>query len=179
MKVVKGQYELMDFPLDVHAVIIDTDLPVTEHFTNSLCAFSTGFIQNPNVSTWSERFFREVKGSNICNPFVKNSVLVKDYKGRGIHCCPWPTSGYIHDGIVEHLDLKTNKTIGRRVISEEEILERFTWPAHMSMAMFFKKELHYLAFSLLERRAREIAKFYPNQYFGIIHNITSMRQVAL
>lgn len=183
----------MEFPPDSYAVIVDTDKPVTEHFAFSMCAYSTGIMADGNMQWWAKQFFQELKinqnqqievvlefdkeKTKYHNPYLRWHQFVTDYAGRKMPACPWPTKGYGHNGNYDYVNLDTKRTFTGRLVPDTDILEKYTFPAHLSVAIFFSKEMNnHLAWALLKSRIEKIAMMYPNERCGGTHKVLGIRQ---
>jgi hypothetical protein len=170
--------ENMDFPKETWAVIIDTDLPVTDHFADNLCSYCTGLYGKNSADIWLNHFYKDMKIGGTFpgkNPFTKSSQPVQAEKYL-TPCSPWPNSDWGSNGLYDFCNLATLRTMNGRLVHVLEVDHYFQWPAHMSVAIFFSKEIHSLQFGIIRARANLFCSFYPNAMQGKYHQVTDVRQ---
>src|ERR1039457_4105491 len=97
------RYEEQVFPAGTQAIVIDTDMPVTEHFADNFCSYCTGLIGKKSVDSWRNRYFEDFKmdpskqatfdSKGVAkwhNPYLQYACYVCRNE-FWTPCCPWPT----------------------------------------------------------------------------------------
>lgn len=171
----KRTRELTSFPSNTHAVVIDTDLPVTDHFCDNLCSYTIGHWARKTEKAWYMRFFDELGVEEVPDgPYYKNRKCIW-WDGFFSPCSPWPTIGYSCNGRNDIVNNITQKTLAGSAISKVLGREnRYLWPAYMSVALFFDKHLDDLRIEIIKRRAEQFCKSYPTED-GNFHCVTGYR----
>lgn len=181
------QYERMFLLPGTLALVIDTDQPVTDHFADNLCAFCTGLHTKLGAALWRDRFFAEMsidpkaepkfngKKGDWPNPYCKWARHGWQDKKFWTPVSPWPTPGWMHNGLYNYANTQTRRTLNGLEVGEAELFEQYTYPAHMSVALFFSKRLHELLENIIRGRAARFCSEYPNSTSGKFYTITGVR----
>lgn len=122
------------------AFIVDTE-QYAGNFERELCAFMTGIVGECGVGRREAADFAETKPGP--NPFEKIIVSVSDDEGFPRPTSIWRTPGWVNNGKGGHL--KTG--------SPEALCLEQTWPAYMSVAVFFNQEPSIELATLMKERA--------------------------
>ena len=172
------RFENMPFPDDIEALVIDTDLPVTEQFSDNFCGYCTGMIGKKTHIKWMNLFYDELSINDEPSPFASKMSIVRT-KDQWHPSSPWPTPSWNSDGVNGYAHAATNKLLNGNFIDMKEMLSLYQWPARMSIAFFFNKKLdsRSFLFSLLKARAERFCRLHPNVEEGKIHTIQDIRWV--
>jgi len=167
-------------------IVIDTDQPVSWHFVDNLSAFCTGFPGKLANGRWLARFFEDLRIDKNAKPYMGKDCIGRDamqypnpfarYIKAEDPCAMYSNNRYAYNGLGAYVDLQSKATLQGRLVSPVELI-RFNKPAMMSVILFFSKRLHYLPFGIIESRAEQFCRSYPNAVTGRYHNIQSVHYV--
>jgi hypothetical protein len=157
--------ERVEFPPETYALVIDTDLPVTQHFCDNMCAYCTGQWSELVETAWLDSFFDDLQVEPAYltdNPYYGYTKLVCDGKRKLTPSMPWPANGYKSDG-------RGNVGLSGSY---------YKWPAYMSVAFFFCKGLDLLRTNIIKFRAEQFCSRYPREQGGF-HAVTGYRYLDM
>ncbi len=172
-------FENMPFPKGTMALVIDTDQPVSQHYSDNMCSYCTGLIGMTTETFWMSRFYEEMSVGADPTPYAKYGSMIV-VKGKLYPSSPWPTPSYATNGTYSFVNTRTKKKLNKdEEVSLDDLMLHYQWPARMSVAMLFRKVLgpEDLMFNIIKGRAGKFIKEYPNAVEGKYHNITNIRWV--
>ena len=152
----------------MYIFVIDTE-EYSGNFERDMCAYMTGCVGDCGVGEKFAKLF-ELETGMECLDGVIDQIDDEDDAACRRPCSIWPTPGWVNNGRGADMKVEDSRHLRR------------TWPAYLSVAIFFEKKPNKKTLGLLMERARNFLTLdgEPKQItsFRLMKRITKDRTEA-